>query len=463
MVQAVTPLLKDPQVELTRLPPQSVEAEQSVLGGLLLDNTAWDRVGDVLTEADFYRADHRAIFQHIALLIENNKPADALTVAESLERSAKLAEVGGQSYIGALAMNTPSAANIRRYAEIVRERSIMRSLATIGTEIADSAYNPTGRDAAALIDEAEQKVFHIAEAGAKAQRGFTKIDPLLTETVERIDMLYSRENKDDVIGLASGFVDLDRMTSGLQPGDLVVIAARPSMGKTALAMNIVEHVALHLKKATAVFSMEMSGSQLAMRMIGSVGRVDQHKLRTGTFEEDEWPKLVDAVGKLNESQIFIDDTAGLNALEVRSRARRLHRQCGGLSLVVVDYLQLMSGSKGGREENRATEVAEMSRSLKSLGKELKVPVLALSQLNRSVESRQDKRPMMSDLRESGAIEQDADLILFIYRDEVYNPTTLNKYAEIIVAKQRNGPTGVVKLTFLGRHTRFENYAGGDRF
>jgi replicative DNA helicase len=235
------------------------------------------------------------------------------------------------------------------------------------------------------------------------------------------------------------------------------------MGKTALAMNIVEHVALHLKKATAVFSMEMSGSQLAMRMIGSVGRVDQHKLRTGTFEEDEWPKLVDAVGKLNESQIFIDDTAGLNALEVRSRARRLHRQCGGLSLVVVDYLQLMSGSKGGREENRATEVAEMSRSLKSLGKELKVPVLALSQLNRSVESRQDKRPMMSDLRESGAIEQDADLILFIYRDEVYNPTTLNKYAEIIIAKQRNGPTGVVKLTFLGRHTRFENYAGGDRF
>jgi replicative DNA helicase len=464
MIQAVTPLLKDPQVEQSRLPPQSVEAEQSVLGGLMLDNTAWDRVGDMLVAADFYRGDHRLIFEHIAQLIQDNKPADALTVAESLERSARLAEVGGQSYIGALAMNTPSAANIRRYAEIVRERSIMRSLARIGTEIADSAYNPLGRDAARLIDEAEAKVFNIAEAGAKAQRGFIKIDPLLTETVERIDMLYSRENKDDVIGLATGFVDLDRMTSGLQPGDLVVIAARPSMGKTALAMNIVEHAALSLKKSAAVFSMEMSGTQLAMRMIGSVGRVDQHKLRTGTFEEQEWPKLVDAVGRLNESQIFIDDTAGLNALEVRSRARRLHRQAGGLGVIVVDYLQLMIGTGGGRDENRATEVAEMSRSLKSLGKELKVPVIALSQLNRSVESRQDKRPMMSDLRESGAIEQDADLILFIYRDEVYNPESPAKgMAEIIIAKQRNGPTGTVKLTFLGRHTRFENYAGGGGF
>lgn len=464
-MQVVNSVANDPQIEAMRVPPQSIEAEQSVLGGLLLDNTAWDRISDVMSESDMYRADHRLIFQHIMLLIENNRPADVLTVAESLQRSAKLEEAGGQAYLGSLSMNTPSAANIRRYAEIVRERAIMRQLAQAGAEIADAAFNPQGREAKDLIDEAEAKVFQIAEAGAKAKQGFVKIDPLLTETVERIDMLYSRENKDDVIGLATGYVDLDRMTSGLQQGELVVIAARPSMGKTALAMNIVEHVALNLKKAAAVFSMEMSGSQLALRMIGSVGRVDQHRLRTGTFEESEWPKLVDAVGKLNDSQIHIDDTAGLNSLEVRSRARRLHRQCGGLSLIVVDYLQLMSGNGGGREENRATEVAEISRGLKSLAKELKVPVIALSQLNRSVESRQDKRPMMSDLRESGAIEQDADLILFIYRDEVYNPTNeaSKGKAEIIVAKQRNGPTGPVTLTFLGRHTRFENYAGGDQY
>ena len=314
------------EIARLRVPPHSIEAEQSVLGGLLLDNSAWDKIADFVSSEDFYRYDHRLIFQHIMLLIEANRPADVLTVAESLERSAKLEEAGGQAYLGSLSMNTPSAANIRRYAEIVRERAIMRQLAQAGTEIADAAYNPEGREAKDLIDEAEAKVFQIAEAGIKANQGFVKIDPLLTETVERIDMLYSRENKDDVIGLATGYVDLDRMTSGLQAGELIVIAARPSMGKTALAMNIVEHVALNLKKAAAVFSMEMSGSQLALRMIGSVGRVDQHKLRTGTFEESEWPKLVDAVGRLNDSQIHIDDTAGLNALEVRSRARRLHRQ-----------------------------------------------------------------------------------------------------------------------------------------
>jgi replicative DNA helicase len=458
----VTSIAKDAQLEAARVPPQSIEAEQSVLGGLLLDNTAWDRIADLVSAVDFYRADHRLIFEHIGLLIENVRPADALTVAESLERSGRLGEVGGQAYLGTLAANTPSAANIRRYAEIVRERSVMRNLAAIGTDIADSAYNPLGRDAKALLDEAETKIFRIAESGSKARQGFVKIDPLLTETVERVDVLYNRENKDDVIGLATGFVDLDRMTSGLQQGDLIIIAARPSMGKTALAMNFVEHVALQLKKAVAVFSMEMSGAQLAMRMIGSVGRFDQHELRTGTFKEDDWSRLVDAVGRLNETEIFIDDTAGLNALEVRSRARRLHRQCGGLALIVVDYLQLMSSS--GREENRATEIAEISRSLKGLAKELKVPVVALSQLNRGVESRQDKRPMMSDLRESGAIEQDADLILFIYRDEVYNPESPNRgMAEILLAKQRNGPTGKVMLTFLGKYTRFENYAGGDRF
>jgi replicative DNA helicase len=465
MVQLVTPLSKDAQLDALRTPPHSVEAEQSVLGGLLLDNAAWDRVVDVVSEADFYRADHRLIYQHIAQLIEHNKPADALTVAESLGRSGKLNDAGGQAYIGTLALNTPSAANIRRYGEIVRERAIMRNLAAVGVAIADSAYNPQGKDAHLLIDEAEARVFQLAETGAKSKQGFQKIDPFLTETVERIDMLYSRENKSDVIGLPTGFVDLDRMTSGLQGGDLIVVAGRPSMGKTALAMNMAENAALDSKKAVAVFSMEMSGSQLAMRMIGSVGRVDQHLLRTGTFQEEDWPRLVDAVGKLNDAQIFIDDTAGLNVLEVRSRARRLHRQCGGLSLIVVDYLQLMSGtSHGGRDENRATEIAEISRSLKGIAKELKVPVIALSQLNRSVDARQDKRPMMSDLRESGAIEQDADVILFIYRDEVYNQDSPRKgIAEIIIAKQRNGPVGKVDLTFVGRFTRFENYAGGDRF
>ena len=464
MAQAISSIVRDAQLEAVRVPPQSVEAEQSVLGGLLLDNAAWDRVADVLGEADFYRADHRTIFGHVAQLIEDNKPADVLTVAESLERSGKLAEAGGQAYIGALALNTPSAANIRRYAEIVRERSVLRSLAAVGTEIADSAYTPTGKDAGVLIDEAEAKIFHIAEARSKTRQGFVRIDPLLTETVERIDMLYSRENKNDVIGVPSGFVDLDRMTSGLQQGELIIVAGRPSMGKTTLVMNMAEHIALSEKKAVGVFSMEMSGPQLAMRMIGSVGRVDQHELRSGTFKEDDWPKLVDAVGKLNEAQLFIDDTAGLNVLELRSRARRLHRQCGGLALVIVDYLQLMSGTAGSRDENRATEIAEISRSLKSLAKELRIPVVALSQLNRSVDSRQDKRPMMSDLRESGALEQDADLILFIYRDEVYNPDTPRKgIAEIIIAKQRNGPVGKIDLTFLGRFTRFENYAGGDRF
>ena len=465
MAQAqVTSIVKDAQLEAARIPPQSIEAEQSVLGGLLLDNGAWDRVADLVTAQDFYRADHRLIFQHIGELIEHSKPADTLTVAESLERSGKLAEVGGHAYLGSLSLNTPSAANIRRYGEIVRERSIMRHLAAVGTEIADSAYSPAGRDAKALVDEAESKVFQIAEAGSKSKQGFVKIDPLLTETVERIDMLYNRENKNDVIGLATGFVDLDHMTSGLQAGELIVIAARPSMGKTALAMNMVEHATLQLNKSVAVFSMEMSGAQLAMRMIGSVGRFDQHELRTGTFKDDDWSRMVEAIGRLNEAQLYIDDSAGLNALEVRARARRLHRQCGGLSLIVVDYLQLMSATSG-REENRATEIAEISRSLKGLAKELKIPVVALSQLNRSVESRQDKRPMMSDLRESGAIEQDADLIFFIYRDEVYNPGNAEKQgeAEIIIAKQRNGPTGMKKLTFLGKYIRFENRADPDRF
>jgi replicative DNA helicase len=464
MAQAVTPLNRDPQLDAIRLPPHSVEAEQSVLGGLLLNNAAWDDVATLVHEANFYRADHQLIYRHIAGLIENSKPADVLTVAESLERHGQLDEAGGQAYIGSLALNTPSAANIRRYAEIVRERSIMRRLAEVGTEIADSAYSPSGQSADQLLDQAEGRVFEIAEAGARGRQGFLQMPPLLTEVVKRIDELYNRDNPTDITGVATGFSDLDRMTSGLQPGELVIVAGRPSMGKTAFALNVAEHVGLDVRLPVAVFSMEMGGTQLVMRMLGSTGRLDQHKLRTGQLHDDDWQRLTGAVGKLNEAPVYIDESGALNALELRARARRLHRQCGGpgLGLIVVDYLQLMSATSQG--ENRATEISEISRSLKGLAKELNVPVMALSQLNRGLEQRPNKRPVMSDLRESGAIEQDADVILFIYRDEVYNPDTQDKgIAEIIIGKQRNGPIGTIKLTFLGQYTRFENFAQLDPY
>ncbi len=465
MAQAVTPIVRDPQIDALKLPPHSVEAEQSVLGGLLLDNTAWEKIADLLTDADFYRADHRQIYRHISLLVEDNKPADALTVAESLERSAKLEEIGGQAYLGSLAVNTPSAANIRRYAEIVRERAIMRRLAEVGTEIVDSVFSPLGRSAKDLLDSAEKEVFSIAEASARGRQGFLELQPLLTDVVERLDALYKSDNPSDITGMATGFTDLDRDTSGLQPGDLIVVAGRPSMGKTAFALNIAEHVAVDMKMPVAIFSMEMSGAQLATRMLGSLARIDQQKMRTGSFDDDDWTKLTNALGKLNEATIFIDESGMLNPTELRGRARRLYRQCGGpgLGLIIVDYLQLME--VGGSTENRATEVAEISRALKAVAKELKVPVMALSQLNRGLEQRTDKRPVMSDLRESGAIEQDADLILFIYRDEVYNPNAPDSKgkAEIIIGKQRNGPIGTVPLTFLGKYTRFENYASPGRY
>ncbi len=464
MAQAVTPIIRDPQLEALKLPPYSLEAEQSVLGGLLLDNGAWEKIADQISDNDFYRADHRQIYRHISGLIEDNQPADALTVAESLQRSGKLEEVGGQAYIGSLAVNTPSAANIRRYAEIVRERAIMRKLAEIGTDITESVYSPLGRSAKELLDHAEKQVFSIAEASARGRQGFQEMQPLLTKVVERIDTLYKRDNPSEVTGIATGFTDLDRMTSGLQPGDLVIVAGRPSMGKTALALNFAEHVALSEKMPVAIFSMEMSGTQVVMRMLGSVGRLDQHKMRTGALNDDDWHKLTAAVGRLNEAPVFVDESGMLNPTELRGRARRLYRQCGGpgLGLIVVDYLQLME--TGSSSENRATEIAEISRSLKAVAKELNVPVVALSQLNRGLEQRPNKRPVMSDLRESGAIEQDADLILFIYRDEVYNPESPDKgTAEIIIGKQRNGPIGTVKLTFLGQYTKFENFASPGRF
>ncbi|MGD2141168.1 MAG: replicative DNA helicase [Burkholderiales bacterium] len=450
------------EVELIKVPPHSVEAEQSVLGGLLLDNAAWDRIADFLSESDFYRADHRQIYHHITRLIEVNRPADAITVAESLESTRELEAVGGLAYIGALAQNTPSAANIRRYAEIVRERAIMRKLAETATDIAELAYNPMGREPAQLLDEAESSIFAISEQGSRGRQGFIEMQPVLTEVVERIDLLYNRDNPSDVTGVPTGFTDLDRMTSGFQPGDLIIVAGRPSMGKTALALNMAEHVALDAGLPIGVFSMEMSAAQLAMRLLGSIGKLDQHKLRTGRLAEDDWRKLTSAVGRLSEAPIQIDETAALNALELRARARRLHRQYGQLGLIIVDYLQLMSAASQG--ENRATEISEISRSLKALAKELNVPVVALSQLNRSLEQRPNKRPVMSDLRESGAIEQDADLILFIYRDEVYNPDSPDKgRAEVIIGKQRNGPIGTVMLTFQGEYTRFANFADPGRY
>ncbi len=454
--------MNDPQLDSLKLPPHSVEAEQSVLGGLLLENIAWDKIGDVVHEDDFYRHDHRLIFRRIGKLIEHAKPADVVTVAEALENSGELNSAGGLAYLGMLAQNTPSTANIRRYAEIVRERAVMRKLVEVGSTIAESAFTPSGRTTTQLLDEAEAKVFEIAEAGARGKKGFVPIQPLLTEVVEKIDILFHRDNPNDVTGIPTGFHDLDEKTSGLQPGDLIIVAGRPSMGKTAFSINIAENVALQTGLPVAIFSMEMGGTQLVMRMIGSVGRLDQHKLRTGRLQDEDWQKMTYALGKLNDAPLYIDESAALSSMDLRSRARRLYRQAGKLGLIVIDYLQLMSANREG--ENRATEISEISRSLKALAKELDVPVIALSQLNRSLEQRPNKRPVMSDLRESGAIEQDADLILFIYRDEVYNPDSPDKgSAEIIIGKQRNGPIGMVRMTFLGEYTKFENYAHGGSY
>jgi replicative DNA helicase len=447
----------DPQIDALKLPPHSLEAEQSVLGGMLLDNEAVDRIGDVLAPNDFYSDAHRLIYDHATRLVADGRPADVVTVAESLQGLQKLDYVGGLAYLGALVQNVPTAANIRHYAAIVRERSVLRQLAATAGDIADLAYNPMGRTARDVLDQAETRVMHIAEQGARGQQQFREIGTLLSEVVERIEALYSRDDPSEVTGVPTGFSDLDRMTSGLQPGDLVVVAGRPSMGKTALAVNIGEHVALAAGLPVVIFSMEMGATQLAMRLIGSVGKLDQHKLRTGRLSSEDWEKLTVALGRLNDAPILIDETPALTAMEVRSRARRMRKQYGKLGLIIVDYLQLMQASSTG--ENRATEISEISRGMKALAKELQVPVMALSQLNRSLEQRPNKRPVMSDLRESGAIEQDADVILFIYRDEVYNPDSPDKgTAEIIIGKQRNGPIGTVRLTFLGEYTRFENHA-----
>lgn len=448
----------DKQVAQLRIPPHSQEAESSVLGGLLLDNNSWDKVADLLAEADFYRYEHRLVFASISSLVNANRPADVITVFEQMQSQGKAEEIGGLAYLNSLAQYVPSSANIRRYAEIVRERSILRKLVSVSDEIATSALNTNGRPVTNILDEAEQKIFSIGEEGSRMRQGFQSMDKLVVQLLDRVEEMS--KNPNDITGVPTGFFDLDRMTSGMQAGDLLVLAARPSMGKTALAINIAEHVALHEDLPVAVFSMEMGASQLAIRIVGSIGRIDQGRLRTGKLIDDEWPRLSDAIERLKTVSLSIDETPGLTTSELRASARRLARSCGKLGLVVVDYLQLMSGSGGGDGENRATELGEISRGLKMLAKELQCPVIALSQLNRGVEQRTDKRPMMSDLRESGAIEQDADVIMFIYRDDYYNKDSKEPgVAEIIIAKQRNGPTGTVKLTFLKPITKFESYAG----
>ncbi|WP_024297621.1 replicative DNA helicase [Methylomicrobium lacus] len=439
-----------------KVPPNSIQAEQSVLGGLMLDNQTWDSVADKVTADDFYRKDHRLIFRTIENLADKQIPFDVVTISEALESIGELDNAGGLAYLGMLAKDTPSAANIVSYANIVRDRSVLRQLIHIGTDISDSAFNTEGRDTAELLENAEREVFRIAEQRQKGQSGFQPIKSLLAKAVDRIEVMFAQEGS--ITGASTGFTELDRLTSGLQPADLIIVAGRPSMGKTTIAMNMAENVAIKSRMPVAVFSMEMPGDALAMRMMSSLGRIDQHKVRSGKLEDDDWPRLTSAMSLLAETKLFIDDTPALTPTEVRSRARRLVREHGPLGLVVLDYLQLMQSPSSG--DNRVQQISDISRGLKALAKELNVPVIALSQLNRNLEQRPNKRPVMSDLRESGAIEQDADLIMFVYRDEVYNEDSPDKgIAELIIGKQRNGPLGTVRLTFLGQFTRFENYAG----
>jgi replicative DNA helicase len=435
------------------VPPHSIEAEQSLLGGLMLDHSSWDKVADVITDQDFYRKDHRLIFAAIAALAEDANPCDVVTVSERLESRGELEQAGGLEYLATIANETPGAANARSYAKILRERSMLRSLISAGNEISGAAFGTDGRTAAEIVDEAERLVFEIAESGSRAKAGFKALKQILPAAVDRIDLLHQSEG--DITGIPSGYTEFDKLTAGLQPGDLVIVAGRPSMGKTTFAVNIAENAAIGSRVPTAIFSMEMPSEQLAFRMISSLGRVNQTHLRTGKFPDEDWSRINTAVQLMSEAPMFIDDTPGLSPTEIRARARRLQRE-HGLGLIVVDYLQLMAVP--GNKENRATEISEISRSLKALAKELSVPIIALSQLNRGVEQRTDKRPVMSDLRESGAIEQDADVIIFIYREEVYNPETPKKgTADIVIAKQRNGPIGDFVLTFVGQYTKFENW------
>ncbi|MCC5854664.1 MAG: replicative DNA helicase [Idiomarina sp.] len=452
---------RDSKVEALKTAPHSIDAEQSVLGGLILNNSAWDNVAERVIKDDFYLRSHRLIFDAMVKLLAQGKPIDIVTLSEQLELTDELESVGGFAYLLEIQKNTPSAANILAYADIVRERAVVREMISVANLIAENGFETKGRSSAELLDEAETKVLAIAEKRTKSSDGPQSLDGILTKTLKRIEFLSHQKNNSGVTGVSTGFYNLDQKTAGLQPSDLIIVAARPSMGKTTFAMNLAEHAALNEEHPVVVFSLEMPAEQLMMRMLASLSRVDQTKIRTGKLDDDDWARIGSAMGMLKEKgKMYVDDGSGLSPMEVRSRARRIHKEHGGLSMIMVDYLQLMTVP--GMTENRTLEIAEISRSLKALAKELQCPVVALSQLNRSLEQRSDKRPVNSDLRESGSIEQDADVIMFIYRDEVYQPESTDKgLAEIILGKQRNGPIGRVKLKFHGQLSRFDNYADGD--
>ncbi|WP_338558920.1 replicative DNA helicase [Erwinia sp. E_sp_B04_7] len=449
---------RDRQMEGLKLPPHSLEAEQSVLGGLMLDNERWDNVSERVVTQDFFSRPHRMIFSEMQRLLELGKPIDLITLSESLETRAELNLVGGFAYLAELSKNTPSSANIGAYADIVRERAVVREMISVANEIADAGYDPQGRTSEDLLDLAESRVFQIAESRANKDTGPKSVDQILEATIARIESLYQTPH-DGVTGVDTGYQDLNKKTAGLQRSDLIIVAARPAMGKTTFAMNLCENAAMLQDKPVLIFSLEMPGEQIMMRMLASLSRVDQTRIRTGQLDDEDWARISSTMGILLEKKnMFIDDSSGLTPTEVRSRARRIFREHGGLSMIMIDYLQLMRVPS--LSDNRTLEIAEISRSLKALAKELQVPVVALSQLNRSLEQRADKRPVNSDLRESGSIEQDADLIMFIYRDEVYHENSDQKgIAEIILGKQRNGPIGTVRLTFNGQWSRFDNYAG----
>lgn len=445
----------DQQTDVLKVPPHSLEAERSVLGGLLLDNEAWDGVSERIVPNDFYRRDHQMIFEAMTELAEKATPFDLVTISEVLDQKNELEQIGGLAYLAEVARNTPSASNIVAYAEIVRERSTLRQLIKASNKIAENAYDTEGRTSDELLNEAERLVFEIAESRPKFG-GPEGMVTILKKTVEKIDELYKLDST--MTGISTGFKDLDGMTSGLQPSDLIIVAGRPSMGKTTFAMNVVENVTLSQDNTVVVFSMEMPNESLMLRMLSSLGRIDQTKVRTGKLGDEDWPRLMSAVNLLQERKMFIDDTPALTPNEMRSRVRRIYRESGDIGLVMIDYLQLMRVP--GLSDNRTAEISEISRSLKAMAKEFNCPVIALSQLNRSLEQRPNKRPVMSDLRESGAIEQDADVIAFIYRDEVYNKEDEHNkgLAEVIIGKQRNGPIGTVHLAFRGQFTRFEDLA-----
>lgn len=451
---------KQTSLESLKTPPHNIEAEQSVIGGLMLNNEAWDDVAERVIEEDFYQRGHRFVFSAMRKLIETQRPIDLVTLTEYLGQIGELDNCGGFAYLAEIQKNTPSSANIKAYADIVRERAVIREMIAAANEIAESGYDTQGRASAELLDVAESKVFRIAEKRAKSNEGPQNLGLILEKTIDRIEEL-GKQKHNGITGVSTGFSDLDKMTAGLQRSDLIIVAARPSMGKTTFAMNLAEKAAMDQDKPVVVFSLEMPAEQIMMRMLSSMSRIDQTKIRTGKLDDDDWARIGSTMSMLQErGRMYIDDSSGLTPTEVRSRARRIAREHEGVSMIMIDYLQLMTVP--GQSENRTLEIAEISRSLKALAKELNCPVVALSQLNRSLEQRSDKRPVNSDLRESGSIEQDADVIMFIYRDEVYHKDTTDKgLAEVIIGKQRNGPIGDVKLTFHGQLSRFDNYTNAD--